>query len=423
MPYSELFTLSNFSFLKGASHPDELIHQADHLGYDAIAITDECSLAGIVKAHVAAKDRDIKLIIGASFDIPYQNSSIRLVVLAPNREAYAQLSALITEARRKGSKGSYELTLSNFSLGLKSCLALWVCESNVDTSNYVAQQLKAAFPKGLWLAISFQYQPQFQEFYEHLTTFSNEQALAICAVGCVVMHSPERQPLYDVMRAIDLGCCVDELGFRASKNKELSLRSLSSISSYYPDALIDECNKIADLCHFSLDELKYDYPSEVVPDNYTPTQWLRLLTEQGMKQRWPNGVSPTLNQQIEYELKLIEELNYEHYFLTVHDIVQFARNERILCQGRGSAANSAVCYCLFITEVDPEKSELLFARFISKERNEPPDIDVDFEHHRREEVIQYIYKKYGRDRAALAATVVTYRPRSAVPYQRRCRRC
>jgi len=414
MSYCELFSLSSYSFLKAASHPDEMVYEADRLGYDAIAITDECSLAGVVKAHVAAKDLDIELIIGSSFNIQYRNLVLGLVLLAPSRQAYAQISTLISRARRRSDKGNYELTLDDLNTGLKECLAIWHIES-VSTIHYqIAEQLKNAFPAGLWLGISYQFQAQFQQHYADLLQLGNEYQLPMCAVGNSLMHTPERQSLLDVMSAIRHGCTIDELGFAASSNKERCLRPLHQIEHYYPNALIQETQTIAERCNFSLEELRYDYPSELVPTHETPSNWLRKLTEFGINSRWPNGVKASVKQQIEHELAVIKELNYEHYFLTVHDIVQFARDRGILCQGRGSAANSAVCYCLFITEVDPAQSNLLFERFISKERNEPPDIDVDFEHHRREEVIQYIYKKYGRERAALAATVISYRPKSAI---------
>jgi len=414
MAYSELFSLSNYSFLKAASHPEEMVYEAERLGYDAIAITDECSLAGVVKAHSAAKSLDIELIIGSSFSIKYRGIDLCLVLLAPNRQAYAQISTLISRARRRSTKGTYELTLDDLVTGLKDCLLIWHIESVSSIHYQVAELLQKAFPAGVWLGISYQYQAQFQQHYKNLLQLSNEYQLPMCAVGYSIMHSPDRQSLLDVMSAIRLGCTVEELGFSASPNRERCLRPLHQIEHFYPPALIQQTQRIAEKCNFSLEELRYDYPSELVPTHETPSNWLRKLTEFGISARWPKGAKPTVLKQIKHELTVIKELDYEHYFLTVHDIVQFARDRGILCQGRGSAANSAVCYCLFITEVDPAQSNLLFERFISKERNEPPDIDVDFEHHRREEVIQYIYRKYGRERAALAATVISYRPKSAI---------
>ncbi|MDO7671854.1 MAG: error-prone DNA polymerase, partial [OM182 bacterium] len=236
----------------------------------------------------------------------------------------------------------------------------------------------------------------------------------LCAAGGVLMHEPSRRVLLDTLAAIRLGRPLDKLGYAAEPNNERHLRDRGRLAKLYPPELLEETVRIADACDFSLDELRYEYPRELVPPQYTPSGWLRELTEAGIRERWPKGVSPKVRNLIEHELGLVKELGYEHYFLTVHDLVAFARRERILCQGRGSAANSAVCYCLGITEVDPARVDVLFERFISKERDEPPDIDVDFENSRREEVIQYIYARYGRGRAALAATVISYQSRSAI---------
>ncbi|NVK10496.1 MAG: error-prone DNA polymerase [Gammaproteobacteria bacterium] len=415
MQYAELICASNYSFLAAASQPEELVARADELGYDAIAITDECSLAGVVKAHVEAKDRDIELIIGSRFKINCgEHGVLDLVLLAPCRDAYAQISTLITKARRRSGKGHYTLTVNDLEFGLKQCLAIWLVPTVTQYTYQLAPSLIKAFPKGVWIAFSHHLCAQPYEHYQQLCELADCYQLPIVASNNVVIHHPERQPLYDVMQAIRLGCSIESLGLNALPNREATFQPLSELELRYPSALIEESIAIANQCHFSLDELRYNYPDEVVPSGHTPSEWLRSLVEQGIQSRWPEGPSVKVLKQIDYELEVIKELRYEHYFLTVHDLVQFARAEGILCQGRGSAANSAVCYCLFITEVDPNQSDLLFERFISKERNEPPDIDVDFEHHRREEVIQYIYKKYGRERAALAATVVTYRPRSAI---------
>ncbi|RMA81337.1 error-prone DNA polymerase [Umboniibacter marinipuniceus] len=415
MQYAELFCRSNFSFLHSASHPEELVDQADDLGYDAIAITDECSLAGVVKAHVAAAKRDIDLVIGSYFKIgDHHNPIAELILLAPNRDAYGQISALITKARRRSEKGHYQLTLEDLNNGLKSCLAIWFVSSVKQQCYRLAPLLIKAFPKGVWLGIQYHLDAQFIAHYKQCLSLATEYHLMMTCVGNIRMHHRDRQPLLDVLTAIRQNTTLTELGLHASKNRECALQNLQQIHRRFPEALIKESIHIAQQCHFSLDELRYNYPAELVPSNKTPSEWLSELVHDGCKKRWPEGANDQVTKQIKYELNVIRELKYEHYFLTVHDIVQFARSQHILCQGRGSAANSAVCYALFITEVDPAQSNLLFERFISKERNEPPDIDVDFEHHRREEVIQYIYKKYGRDRAALAATVITYRPRSAI---------
>ncbi|WP_298636178.1 error-prone DNA polymerase [uncultured Umboniibacter sp.] len=415
MQYAELFCRSNFSFLQSASHPEELVDQADDMGYDAIAITDECSLAGVVKAHVAASQRDIDLVIGSYFKIGDHNTPIaELILLAPNRDAYGQISALITKARRRSEKGRYQLELEDLQHGLKSCLAIWFVSSVSQHCYQLAPALAKAFPKGLWVGVQYHLEAQFIAHYQQCLHLANEYSLMMTCVGNVRMHHADRQPLLDVLTAIHYNTTLAELGFQASKNRESALQSLQQVHRRFPEALIKESIYIAQQCYFSLDELRYNYPAELVPHSKTPSEWLSELVHHGCQKRWPTGTNDKVMKQISYELKVIRELSYEHYFLTVHDIVQFARNQGILCQGRGSAANSAVCYALFITEVDPAQSDLLFERFISKERNEPPDIDVDFEHQRREEVIQYIYKKYGRDRAALAATVITYRPRSAI---------
>ncbi len=415
MPYAELHCLSCYSFLRGASHPHELVERAAELGYGALAITDECSLAGVVKAHMAiketAKEAGLKLLIGSELQLV---EGLKLVALVPSREAYSELSGLISMARRRSPKGEYRVTLRDVIFHLKRCLLIWLPGEVDDRSRAHGLQLARLCKQRLWLGVSHllgnDEVTRYQAFYE----MACELQLPMVACGDVQMHCAARKPLHDVFTALKHNTSIDQLGRRRLANSQQHLRTLEQLQQRYPPALLAETLVIARQCHFSLDELRYEYPEEVVPKGHTANSYLRELVAVGTRTRWPRGVPPPIQQRIDTELKLIEELNYEYYFLTVYDIVRFARERDILCQGRGSAANSVVCYCLFITEVSPEQISLLFERFISKERDEPPDIDVDFEHERREEVIQYIYRKYTRRRAALAATLITYRSRSAV---------
>jgi error-prone DNA polymerase len=410
MSYAELHCVTNFSFLRGASHPHELVQRAAELGYQALAITDECSLAGVVKAHVAALEHDLQLIIGSEFKLDGQ----RLLVLVPNRQAYAELSALITLARRRSEKGDNRLEWCDLQSNLRNGLIIWLPSGDLAKDQQHGAWLSEWFLGRLWIGVEhLLYGNDSQQYYYYRNLAAMWQ-LPMLACGDVHMHSAERQPLQDVLTAIHHGCSVMSLGARRFANAERHLRRLDQLQKLYPPALLAETLVVARRCHFSLQELRYEYPADVVPPNVTASQQLRFLVGEGLLKRWPQGASAEVHRQIDYELQVIAELQYESYFLTVHDIVHFARSRNILCQGRGSAANSIVCYCLLITEVSPDQISMLFERFISRERNEPPDIDVDFEHERREEVIQYIYKKYGRERAALAATVITYRPRSAV---------
>jgi error-prone DNA polymerase len=409
--YAELHAVSNFTFLRGASHPEELVERAVELRYSALAITDECSVSGIVRAHVAAKNAGLKkLIIGSEFRV---GTGLKLVALAQSRAGYARLCRLITDGRRAAEKGSYRLTSDAFSDGLPDCLLLWIPDSPLilqPKDHWICE----AFRQRLWIAVELLADGQERHRLNRLRDLSRSLTLPLVASGDVHMHRRSCRMLQDTITAIREKVTVDRAGFALHPNGERYLRSPELIASIYPVELIQETLDIAGRIDFSLDELRYEYPDELVPDGKTPTSYLRVLSEQGMRRRWPDGVPQKVVELVEHELELIAELNYESYFLTVHDIVAFARAQGILCQGRGSAANSAVCFCLGITEVDPGRMATLVERFISKERNEPPDIDVDFEHERREEVIQYIYEKYGRKRAALAATVVTYRPRSAL---------
>jgi len=373
-------------------------------------------MAGIVKAHVAAKECDIKLIVGSEFRL---DEELLLVLIAPNRTAYGQICNLITIGRRRADKGEYRLSLRDLELATSQCLAIWIpgkAVSDKERERHCksSEKLKDIFGDRLWLGLEVFPDGQSIGCYEHAFNLSRQFDLPLVASGDVHMHQPDRGALLDVVSAIRMRQSIRLAGRLLFSNREKYLRSYSTLSQFYPAGLLDASVHIADLCQFTLDELRYEYPEELVPPGLSSSQYLRQLTEHGARKRWPQGEPTHVRELIEKELALIKEMQYEYFFLTVFDIVQFARSQEILCQGRGSAANSAVCYCLEITEVDPVKISLLFERFISKERDEPPDIDVDFEHERREEVIQYIYKKYGRHRAALAATVVTYRPKSAI---------
>ena len=411
MAYAELHCISNYSFLRGASHPEELVHQAADLGYAAIGITDECTMAGVVKAHVAAKERGMKLIIGSEFLL---DEELLIVLLAPNRTAYGQICNLITIARRRADKGEYRLSIQDLEIATAQCLALWIPGKQQSHHLKYGQQLRQVFGQRLWISLEVFPDGQSIGCYEHAFTLSRQLSSPLVASGDVHMHAPDRKSLLDVVSAIRMRQSIRLAGRLLFSNREKYLRPETILTELYPEGLLKTSVDIANLCNFSLDELRYEYPKELVPPGLNATQYLRQLTQSGLKMRWPEGAPQSVLDLVEKELGLIAEMHYEYFFLTVFDIVQFARSQDILCQGRGSAANSAVCYCLEITEVDPARINLLFERFISKERDEPPDIDVDFEHERREEVIQYIYKKYGRHRAAIAAAVVTYRPKSAI---------
>lgn len=379
-------------------------------GYSALALTDECSLAGVVKAHQAAKSHAIPLIIGSEFTLA---DGLKLVLLAQHRSGYGQLSTLISHARCQAAKGSYRLTRADLTEHeLNDCLALWLPGEVPNPADGV--WLAQGFPQRLWIGVELLLEGRDAERLATLQQLGASLNLPLVACNDVHMHRRNRKVLQDTLTAIRLKTPLAQLGYALHSNAERHLRPLAQLQQIYPAELLAASAQIAARCKFSLDELRYEYPRELIPEGYTPAVWLRKLTDDGARQRWPHGMPDKVRDQVERELQLIAALAYEPFFLTVHDLVRFARSRGILCQGRGSAANSAVCYCLGITEVDPARLELLFERFISRERNEPPDIDVDFEHERREEVIQYIYQKYGRHRAALAASVTTYRSRSAI---------
>jgi error-prone DNA polymerase len=418
MGYAHLHTITNFTFLNGASHPPEYIYRAAELGYSALAITDECSLAGIVKAYTAIKELKalkitLKLIVGSRFRL---SNGMQLIAIAPTRQAYAELSGFITLARRRAPKGEYEAHFDDLRFRLQNCLIIWVGQANAQIENpqMLLQTLQQGFPDRLWFGVNHQLSGGEQQAFQQWYQLAQSLGLPLVACGEALMHEQKRKPLQDVLTAIRHNTTLAEMGTQLCSNAEAYLKSLPELVGIYPDELLLETAVIADSCIFDMSELKYNYPAELVPAGLTPETYLRRLVEEGKRKRWPEGVKDDVVAIIEKELALITGEGYEYFFLTVYDIVEFARSQNILCQGRGSAANSVVCFCLGITEISPGTINVLFERFISKEREEPPDIDVDFEHSRREEVIQYIYKKYGRERAAIAATVICYRTRSAI---------
>jgi len=456
LAYAELHCVSNFSFLRGASRPEELVDRAVALGYSALAITDECSMAGVVRAYGRMKElaaeadtssqdhadttqdhagitqdhqtdvapgktcervmslQGFRLLVGSEFAL---DDGFRLVALVRDMASYARLCQLITDARRKADKGSYEITrhmLDNAGLA-GCCLVLvppYLPAQRAGMDHWFAW-FKSLGPH-TFVALELHYGSYDQKHQQWLVDAAERHEMAVVAAGDVHMHERKRRALQDIITCIRHNCTLDNAGRLLYQNGERYLRDMRALCSIYPMQALQNASDVAALCTFDLAELDYQYPREVVPANLSSCEYLRQLTLEGARWRWPEGHTEAIQQQLEHELSLIKDMQYESYFLTVHDIVRFARSKGILCQGRGSAANSAVCYCLGITEVDPSRTRMLFERFISKERDEPPDIDVDFEHERREEVIQYIYAKYGRHRAALAATVITYRKRSAI---------
>ncbi|MFA0154966.1 error-prone DNA polymerase [Vibrio sp. 10N.261.46.A3] len=409
--YSELFCQSNYSFLEGASHAEELVLQADFLRYKALAVTDECSVAGIVKVHSAIKQHKLSLkqIVGSMF---WLNEECQVVLICPNRQAYAELCRIITNARRRSSKGHYQLSEWDI-MSAKHCFILWLPQQKNEDAHW-GQWLSQHHSGRLWIGLQRHLKQTDQQYTDYCVELSQHHHLPITACGGVLMHNANRLPLQHSLTAIKYQRPITEVGSHLLANAERCLRSINKLSHIFKAEWLEESNRIAELCEFDLDSLRYEYPSELIPQGETPMSYLRMLVEKGKQTRFPQGVPSDIQQIIEKELGLIGELDYPFFFLTIHDIVMFAKSQGILYQGRGSAANSVVCYCLEITSVDPRQISVLFERFISKERDEPPDIDVDFEHERREEVIQYIYQKYGRERAALAATVISYRFKSAV---------
>ena len=414
--YAELHCLSPFSFQRGASSAQELFARAKRLGYAALAITDECSLAGIVRARDAAKQTGLDLIVGSEVRLV---DGPKLVLLVEHAGGYSELCRLITLGRRRSAKGGYRLTRADVERLGRGLLVLWAPEfaqTSADERERHAAWVAQSFGGHAWLAVELHRGPDDAAALREARLLGARHGMPLVASGDVHMHARGRRALQDALTAIRLGCTLEAAGHALFPNGERHLRRLDDLAALYPPDLLAETLRIAERCTFRLDNINYEYPHELVPHGLTPDAYLARLTHAGAHEHWPNGVPADVRRQVDKELALIAELGYAHFFLTVQDIVAWARMQAppILCQGRGSSANSAVCYCLGITAVDPEHGNLLFERFLSRERKEPPDIDVDFEHERREEVIQYVFRKYGRDRAALAATVVSYRGRSAL---------
>ena len=423
--YVELQVTSNFSFLRGAAHPEELAAQAAALGHPAIAITDHNTLAGVVRGHLGAKTAGIRLIVGTRLDLADDGPS--LICLPTDRAAYGRLSQLLTRGKRRSGKGECHLTRADlltgagFARGAGQILLVLPPDNPRDEFSSFLKELRNKLKAECYLAASHRYGGDDASRLAHLAELATACGTPLIATNDVHYHVSARRVLADVVTCIREHCTIDSAGWRLAANAERHLKPAAEMARLfrdYPDA-VARTVEIAERCQFSLEELRYDYPIDPVPGGDTPDEALARLAWAGADERYPakhysNGVPEKVRKQIAHELALIAELRYAPYFLTVHDIVRFARSRDILCQGRGSAANSAVCYCLGITAVDPARLDLLFERFVSAERDEPPDIDVDFEHERREEVIQYIYQKYGRARAGLAATVVSYRARSAM---------
>ena len=456
--YAELHCLSNFSFQRGASSAQELFERAHALGYAALAITDECSLSGIVRAHEASQDTGLALIVGTEIQLV---DGPKLVILAADNEGYSEICQLITTGRRRSVKGEYRITCADVERLGAGVRVLWIPDASGKFTTVASASAKAKsgesrksksivadrvsaignrpiqhssgqyrqadedtcgawlshhFKERAWIAVELHRGPDDASHLAHLRELGARHRLPLVAAGDVHMHVRRRRALQDVLTAIRLGCTVAEAGRALFPNGERHLRRVDVLAGLYPSELLDESLRIAQQCRFHMGMLHYEYPHELVPAGLDAPAHLRELTYAGAGVRWPAGIPDAVRAQIEKELALIATLKYEHFFLTVEDIVRWARTRDppILCQGRGSSANSAVCYCLGITAVTPESGNLLFERFLSKERNEPPDIDVDFEHERREEVLQYVFNKYGRNRAALAATVISYRRKSAI---------
>src|SRR5262245_56383861 len=450
MRYAELHCRTNFSFLEGASHADELVARAAELGYAALAVTDRESLAGVVRAHIAAKETSLKLLIGAEV---HPADAPPAILWATDRKSYGRLSRLLTVGRRRAEKGQCRLTLADVAehaagliAGVSESSRFKVQGSKLETdekdtpclglsSPYevtsASPSLRVFLPDNeppgpavyadifrgrCYLLAELFRGPNDAAELGRVVELSRQTGLPLVAAGDVHYHSPARQPLWEMLTATRLGTTIDKLAEHRFANAQRHLRPIDEIRTLFTGApgALARTLEIAERCTFSLDELKYEYPEEFAQEGFTPLEFLEYLTWKGARKRYPSGVPLKVRQLIDHELALIKELRYEAYFLTVWDLVRFAREQGILCQGRGSAANSAVCYCLEVTSVDPERTDVLFERFVSRERNEAPDIDVDFEHERREEVLQYVYNKYGRDRAGMTAVVITYRTRSAV---------
>ena len=415
--YTPLWCKSNFSYLEGASHPEELIEKAKAFGIESIAITDRDGIYGIVKAHAKAREVDVHLIVGAQISIV---DGTVIVLLVENRLGYANLCELITKGRRRSPKGESQVTWEEVGSYARGLIALWGGESSLlnrdDVAKSIVGNIQDAFGDRLYAMVPRHYQQQEKRIEYRIRSHAEHYGLPVIAATEVLYHHPSRRMLQDVLTCIRYGVTLSTVGRLIRANGEHNLKSPEQMRKIYEDDLqaLSRSAELASRCHFSLSELRYRYPSDRLPDGSTSIQWLRCLTLEGARNRYRDRIPKTVREQVEKELYLIEELDYCGYFLTMHEIVSFCRKQDILCQGRGSAANSAVCFCLGITNVDPTQINLLFERFLSRERSEPPDIDLDIEHERREEVIQHMYRKYGRTHAAMVANIIRYRPKSAM---------
>ena len=422
MQYVELHCKSNFSFLTGASHPDELLERASELGYRGLALTDEASIAGVVRGHAAAKDLGIQYIVGTEVHLTDAPS---MVLWPTDRTAYGQMCRLLSRGRMRAEKGICQLSwrdVVEFSSGLLAGLLPPESTNQLDPttstplSRFLRTEFREVFSDSGYLLCEVHRGVDDQMHVQRLRELSIGNDVPLVVAGDVHYHTADRMLMHDCLSAIQNGTNIEKAHERRFRNSQRHLRSLKDIANLYrnvPEA-IERTVEIAERCQFKLSELRYEYPEEIAPPGMSLLEHLKRLTWEGAKARWPDGVPEKVIDLLRHEMAIIQELGYEAYFLTVWDMVRFARQRNILCQGRGSAANSTVCYCLGITNVDPSQSDLLFERFVSRERDEAPDIDVDFEHQRREEVLQYLYGKYGRDRAGLTATVITYRTKSAI---------
>ncbi len=418
--FAELATTTNFSFLEGASHPEEMVRQAFELGHAGIGIADRNTVAGVVRAHVAwketgAREAGFRLAVGAR--LVFADGTPHIIAYPETRAGWGRLCRLLTAGNRRAEKGACLLHAEDLLADTRDLLLLVLPGAQErGTLGRTLRDLAAAAPGAVWLAAAMIYRGDDRRRLSHLAGLANETSVPLLAVNAALYHAPERRPLQDILTSIREHTTIEAAGRRLAANAERHLKPAAEMARLFhdaPEAIIETCRLLA-RARFTLDEIRYDYPDEPVPAGATPQSHLEALTWAGAEERYPQGIPDNVRATLAKELALIERLAYAPYFLTVHDIVRFARERSILCQGRGSAANSAVCYVLGVTAVDPTEVDLLFERFVSEERKEPPDIDVDFEHERREEVIQYIYERYGRERAGIAATVISYRPRSAI---------
>ena len=415
--YTPLWCKSNFSFLEGASHPDELVGEAYRLGLPAIAVTDRDGVYGVVRAHVKAREAGVKLIIGSQVTLVDEST---ILLLAQDRRGYANLCRLITKGRLRSEKGTSAVTWDEVCAHAPGLLALWGGDQSLIAAEAqpeeVAGKLRDAFGDRLYGMVTRHRREEEVVQEARLRERAMRFGFSLCAANEILYHTPARRRLQDVLTAIRHGIPITSCGRKLKSNAEYGLKPPYAFAKLFGDdpAAVDRTLEIAERCEFSLNEIRYRYPSEELPNGMTSAQWLRRQAFEGARRRYENRIPDEIVAQIEKELEIIEALDYPGYFLTMWEIVEFCRANDILCQGRGSAADSVVCYCLGITAVDPKLIGLLFERFISKERAEPPDIDLDIEHDRREEVIQHVYQKYGRDHAALVANVVRYRSRSAL---------